>query len=185
MIRRKGKWVITALLITILFIMIFPMLYMIALSFQNPGAFSVSFKNLNLTFQNYTTVFEANNFGRYFFNSSFVAIAVTAGNMLLCAMAGYGLSRGRKKITCKRNPCCMLRAACCLLLGALIVPSCILPVIRHRKGVGKTVLLQSFGSRLSLVEARVLSHPNPVKSLVALVEYPNCSIAILAAQRST
>jgi len=72
---------------------------MIILSFQNPGAFSVNPANLSFTFKNYITVFKSNNFGRYFFNSIFVAVVVTAGNMLFCAMVGYGLSRGIRNIT--------------------------------------------------------------------------------------
>ncbi len=99
MMRRASRWVITSLLITILLVMIFPMLYMMLLSFQDPGVFSVSLKEIGFTFKNYATVFETNNFGRYFFNSSLVAISVTFGNLLLCAMVGYGLSRGARKFT--------------------------------------------------------------------------------------
>lgn len=99
MMRRASRWVITFFLIMILLLMIFPMLYMMLLSFQDPGAFSVSLKEIGFTFKNYATVFKANNFGRYFFNSSLVAISVTFGNLLFCAMVGYGLSRGAGKIT--------------------------------------------------------------------------------------
>jgi multiple sugar transport system permease protein len=72
---------------------------MIILSFQKPGAFSVDLSALSFTIQNYISVFKSNNFGRYFFNSTFVAVVVTGGNMLLCAMVGYGLSRGRRRIS--------------------------------------------------------------------------------------
>jgi multiple sugar transport system permease protein len=94
-----SKWLIAVILVVILFVMIFPMLYMVILSFQKPGSFSVSLRDLSLTFQNYSTVFKVNNFGRYFLNSAIVAVAVTAANMLLCAMVGYGLSRGARKVT--------------------------------------------------------------------------------------
>jgi multiple sugar transport system permease protein len=79
--------------------MVSPMLYMIVLSFQAPGTFSVDLGNLTWTLKNYSVVFKSNNFGRYFFNSTLVAIIVTLGNMLLCAMVGYSLARGPKKIS--------------------------------------------------------------------------------------
>jgi multiple sugar transport system permease protein len=93
-----GKWLVTLSLAAVLAIMVFPMLYMIALSFQAPGSFTINWGRITWTIQNYATVFKSNNFGRYFFNSTVVALAVTLGNMLLCAMAGYGLSRGPRKI---------------------------------------------------------------------------------------
>ena len=93
------RWLITLFLIAMLAIMIFPMLYMFVLSFQAPGTFSISLSNLTWTLKNYSVVFKSNNFGRYFFNSTYVALVVTLGNMLLCALIGYGLSRGPSKIT--------------------------------------------------------------------------------------
>ena len=93
------RWLTTLFLMAVLLIMVFPMLYMIVLSFQKPGTFAVDPGNLSLTFKGYEIVFKSNNFGRYFFNSTFVAVVVTLGNMLLCAMVGYGLSRGPSRIT--------------------------------------------------------------------------------------
>jgi multiple sugar transport system permease protein len=94
-----SRWLIAAVLVIILFIMVFPMLYMAVLSLQKSGSFSVSLRDLSVTFKNYSTVFKTNNFGRYFLNSGIVAVVVTAANMLLCAMVGYGLSRGARKVT--------------------------------------------------------------------------------------
>jgi multiple sugar transport system permease protein len=93
------KWLITFVLIAVFIVMVFPMLYMIVLSFQAPGTFAIDWGKPTWTFKNYITVFKSNNFGRYFFNSAFVAVAVTLGNILLCAIVGYGLSRGPRKIT--------------------------------------------------------------------------------------
>jgi multiple sugar transport system permease protein len=94
-----SRWLITLFLILILGVMVFPMLYMIVLSFQTPGTFAVDLNNLSWTLKNYTVVFKSNNFGRYFFNSVIVAIIVTLGNMLLCTMIGYGLARGPRRLT--------------------------------------------------------------------------------------
>jgi len=93
------KWLITILLIAVFVVMVFPMVYMIVLSFQQPGSFAVDWNRLTLTFQNYATVFKSGHFGRYTFNSTVVALVVTVGNILLCAMVGYGLSRGPRRIT--------------------------------------------------------------------------------------
>jgi multiple sugar transport system permease protein len=96
---KLSRWLITLFLIAMLAIMVFPMLYMFVLSFQAPGTFSVNLSKLTWTLKNYSVVFKSNNFGRYFFNSTYVAFIVTLGNMLLCAMIGYGLSRGPSRIT--------------------------------------------------------------------------------------
>jgi multiple sugar transport system permease protein len=93
------RWTVSVFCFVVLLIMVFPMLYMIALSFQQPGTFAISLKKLGFTLQNYATVFRVNNFGWYFFNSTIVALITTAGNMLFCGMVGYGLSRGASKIT--------------------------------------------------------------------------------------
>jgi multiple sugar transport system permease protein len=94
-----SRWLITLILIFILGVMVFPMLYMIVLSFQASGTFAVDLNNISWTLKNYSIVFKSNNFGRYFFNSVIVAIVVTLGNMILCTMIGYGLSRGPRRLT--------------------------------------------------------------------------------------
>ncbi len=45
------------------------------------------------TLQNYRDLFDRLDFPRYFFNSTFVAVAVTAGNLLFCSMLGYALAK--------------------------------------------------------------------------------------------
>jgi multiple sugar transport system permease protein len=45
------------------------------------------------TLQNYRDLWDRLDFPRYFFNSTFVAIAVTAGNLLFCSMLGYALAK--------------------------------------------------------------------------------------------
>lgn len=47
------------------------------------------------TFDNYVQAWGANNFGRYFLNSTFVALATTAGTVLLASMMAYGFARFR------------------------------------------------------------------------------------------
>jgi multiple sugar transport system permease protein len=45
------------------------------------------------TLQNYRDLFDRLDFPRYFFNSTIVALAVTAGNLLFCSMLGYALAK--------------------------------------------------------------------------------------------
>ena len=45
------------------------------------------------TLENYRDLFDRLDFPRYFFNSTVVAVAVTAGNLLFCSMLGYALAK--------------------------------------------------------------------------------------------
>lgn len=47
------------------------------------------------TLENYRELFDRLNFPQYFFNSALVAIAVTAGNLVVCSMLGYALAKLR------------------------------------------------------------------------------------------
>jgi multiple sugar transport system permease protein len=49
------------------------------------------------TSQNYGDLFSKANFPRYFLNSTLVALAVTAGNLIFCSMIGYALAKLRFK----------------------------------------------------------------------------------------
>lgn len=66
-----------------------------------------------ITAENYATLFTQLDFATYFWNSTVVAVAVTAGNMVFCSMLGYALAKlafpGR-------------RALFALVLGTLMVP---------------------------------------------------------------
>ena len=45
------------------------------------------------TLQNYRDLWDRLDFLRYFFNSTIVAVGVTAGNLLFCSMLGYALAK--------------------------------------------------------------------------------------------
>ncbi|MCC6396921.1 MAG: carbohydrate ABC transporter permease [Bacteroidetes bacterium] len=45
------------------------------------------------TLDNFVNAFEAAPFGRYYFNSLFVAFSVTAGQLITCSMAAYAFAR--------------------------------------------------------------------------------------------
>jgi multiple sugar transport system permease protein len=66
-----------------------------------------------ITGENYATLFTQLDFATYFWNSSVVAVAVTAGNMVFCSMLGYALA----KLAFPGK-----RALFALVLGTLMVP---------------------------------------------------------------
>lgn len=76
--------------------MIAPMLWMLLLSLrQHPesyGTFGGLF-SAPTSIENYTDALSSDAFGKYFLNSTFVALIVTAGNVIFCLWVGYALAR--------------------------------------------------------------------------------------------
>jgi multiple sugar transport system permease protein len=73
-----------------------PLIWMIVLSLKDvPEQFSGIIDTVfsSWTLQNYSQAFSEGNFGRYLFNSAFVGIVVTAGNLLFCTMVAWAISR--------------------------------------------------------------------------------------------
>ena len=66
-----------------------------------------------LTFENYVTVMQSNNFGKYFLNSLFIGLASTALSILLGALASYWITR----LSRKPNP-----IKICILCTQMIPP---------------------------------------------------------------
>lgn len=76
--------------------MLLPFVYMLSLSFMTDKQIfsgSVNLLPSPLTFENYKYVVNNVDIFRYFFNSMFVAIATTIGQVIISAMAGYGFAR--------------------------------------------------------------------------------------------
>jgi multiple sugar transport system permease protein len=75
---------------------VFPMIWMLLLSLKQ---YPESYQNLwelvkaPITFGNYTEALKSDDFGRYFLNSTIVALIVTAGNIIFCFFAGYAFAR--------------------------------------------------------------------------------------------
>lgn len=76
--------------------MLLPFVYMLSLSFMTDKQIfsgSVNLLPSPLTLENYKYVVSNVDIFRYFFNSMFVAIATTIGQVTISAMAGYGFAR--------------------------------------------------------------------------------------------
>jgi len=101
-------------------IMLVPFLYMVGTSFK-PHAFVLelppTFIPTNPTLDNYRNALTSNHFGRYFFNSTVVAIASTAVTVLLSSLLAYAFARFDFP---DRN------GLYYLMLGTLMVPSLVL-----------------------------------------------------------
>jgi multiple sugar transport system permease protein len=93
---RLGNWWIYVLLVLGILIMVGPFLWMLLGSLKPQAEFMVTtptFLPRAPTIDNYERLFSRLDFPRYFFNSSVVALAVTAGNVIFGPMLGYALAK--------------------------------------------------------------------------------------------
>lgn len=86
-----------ALLTAIAFLMLFPLFWLIGTAFKSPteDIFQTPPQLLPAqpTFANFVTVWQANPFAQYMFNSVIVAILTVSINLIFCALAAYPLAR--------------------------------------------------------------------------------------------
>ena len=88
--------VVNGLLIALAAISVFPLLWMVSVSFMSPGEASALPPPLlpaAPTFANYRELFERGGILRYFMNSLLLATAVTLISLLFNAMAGYAFAK--------------------------------------------------------------------------------------------
>lgn len=77
---------------------IFPMLWMLSASLMPAGEASTYPPHLlprKITFEHYATLFTRLNLGRYFVNSTIIAVAVTGISLVVNSMAGYAFAKLR------------------------------------------------------------------------------------------
>jgi multiple sugar transport system permease protein len=93
-----------------------PFVWMVLGSFKSEGELRQSpptWWPQTASFHNYTQLFSRLSFGKYFFNSTVVAVTVTIGNLLFCSMLGYALAMLEFKGK---------RALFGLVIGTLLIP---------------------------------------------------------------
>ncbi len=76
--------------------MLVPFIYMISISFMREAQIfggNISFIPNPFTIDNYKYVFNSTDIFKYFFNSMFVAIVTTIGQVTISSMAGYAFAR--------------------------------------------------------------------------------------------
>ena len=100
MTQQRSRWQhiwIYSLLGVIAIVMLIPLMWLISTSLKSPTEdifqFPPQLFPSQPTFQNFVTVWNANPFGRYLFNSTLVAVLTVGLNLLFCALAAYPLAR--------------------------------------------------------------------------------------------
>jgi multiple sugar transport system permease protein len=91
----RGRYTLYAVLTVLMVVVIAPFVWMILGSFKTQGELLQSpptWWPQTATLDNYTQLFSRLNFKQYFFNSTVVAVTVTAGNLIFCSMLGYALA---------------------------------------------------------------------------------------------
>ncbi|HLT48222.1 MAG TPA: carbohydrate ABC transporter permease [Rubricoccaceae bacterium] len=84
------------LLYTLALLTVAPFLWMVLTSFkdlQEIFSYPPTWWPERFTTDNYTDAFAAAPFGRFYFNSLFVAVVVTLGQLVTCSMAAYAFAR--------------------------------------------------------------------------------------------
>jgi multiple sugar transport system permease protein len=90
--------IVYPLLIIVAFIALLPYYWMVASSFKTMEkmfAYPLQWIPNPVNWLSYIQAWQAQDFARYFFNSTVVAVAITLGNLLLASLAGYSLSKFR------------------------------------------------------------------------------------------
>jgi multiple sugar transport system permease protein len=95
--RRLG-WAVTLLTVAGIGVTLLPYFWMVSSSLKTASeVFELPIRWLprEPQWSNYPAALSRGAFAVYFFNSAVVALAVMAGNLLFCSMAGYGLAKFR------------------------------------------------------------------------------------------
>ena len=135
---RGARIVVNGLLLVAAILVLFPLLWMLSVSFMQPGeasAFPPPLLPAHATLANYREVFVRAGMGRYLFNSLLIATAITLLSLAFNLSAGYAFAKlrfaGRERLFQ-------------VLLGALVVPAqvAMIPLFLLMKWLG---LVNSYG----------------------------------------
>jgi multiple sugar transport system permease protein len=92
------RWLGFLALLALTIAFVFPILWMVTTSFQaGEKMFQLTTEWIPSALhpENYPNAWSRANFSQYFINSAIVSIAVMAGNIVFCTLAGYGLAKFR------------------------------------------------------------------------------------------
>jgi multiple sugar transport system permease protein len=92
------RWLGFVALLVLVIAFVFPILWMTTTSFQTgEKMFQLTTEWIPSVLhpENYPNAWSRANFSQYFINSGIVSIAVMAGNIVFCTLAGYGLAKFR------------------------------------------------------------------------------------------
>jgi multiple sugar transport system permease protein len=95
-ISRRGNIAAFCVLLAVACIMLLPFYWMLSSSLrtmENMFSLPIQWIPDPINWRSYVLAWQAQDFTRYFFNSGFVAVAITLSNLLLCSLAGYSLTK--------------------------------------------------------------------------------------------
>ncbi len=93
-----GGWSVTALTVVGIGVVLLPYFWMVSSSLKTQldiFRLPIEWFPADPQWHNYLDALSRQPFGTYFYNSTVVALAVMAGNLIFCSMAGYGLAKFR------------------------------------------------------------------------------------------
>lgn len=93
-----GSWLLALFLVPTALLMLMPFIWMVSTSLKTAGAvfaYPPTFIPAEPEWSNYRRIFEVLPFGRFFLNSLFVALSVTALQLITCSLAAYAFARLR------------------------------------------------------------------------------------------
>jgi multiple sugar transport system permease protein len=93
--KKHGHWLLYVILSAALILVISPFVWMVLGSFKSEGELKQvppTWWPQDASLDNYQRLFDQLAFGTFFTNSTIVALAVTAGNLLFCSMLGYAFA---------------------------------------------------------------------------------------------
>jgi len=96
LLARRGTIVVFAVLFAVSLVTLLPFYWMFSSSLrtmENMFSLPIQWIPDPVNWQSYVIAWQAQDFTRYFFNSGVVAVAITLGNLLLCSLAGYSLTK--------------------------------------------------------------------------------------------
>jgi len=139
--RAAQPWLVNGALAAFAFVALFPLLWMLSVSFMQPGAATrvpAPIFPASPTFENYRQLFGSIGMGRYLLNSLLIAVLATLISVSFNTMAGYAFAKLRF-----RGRDAIFKA----LLGALVIPGqvAMLPLFLMLKPLG---LINSYAGAL-------------------------------------
>ena len=148
MSRATAQWAVNGALAGLTVVTLFPLVWMVAVSFMMPGEASTYPPPVvprNPTLSNYRELFAHAGMARYLLNSAFLAVAVTAISLAFNVAAGYAFAKLRFK---GRDH--IFR----LMLGALVIPSqvALVPLFLLLKELG---LVNTYGGVIAPAMASI------------------------------
>ncbi len=96
--RKRSKHVVAKLVLYLVLLpiaatMLLPLIWMITMAVSSPGQLTHSLWPRGFDFANFEKVWKVVPFGRYYFNSIFIATTVTLGQVFTSALAAYAFAR--------------------------------------------------------------------------------------------